>query len=153
MSVALPYRTTLGGLSSECLSAGFLIGMGPLEQTASQKWSHEGLVNKQLLTPSTHRASLWVGNELFSCWDCQFLLAAGSSKAMQYLAFPTGAAELLYSWMRFFNAVLPLPPRQRGNIPLCIWTLVLFRGCAVSSSGMLEYVVPSQTVYCTHLVD
>jgi hypothetical protein len=58
MSVALPYWTSLWGLSSGCLSPGFLSGVGTLEQEVSQKWSCEGLVNEQSPAPSTHRASL-----------------------------------------------------------------------------------------------
>jgi hypothetical protein len=46
MSVALPYQTTLVGLSSGCLSPGFLSGVGLLEQAGSQKWSLEKLVNE-----------------------------------------------------------------------------------------------------------
>jgi hypothetical protein len=37
MSVSLPYWTTLVGLSSWCLTPGFLSGVGPLEQSGSQQ--------------------------------------------------------------------------------------------------------------------
>jgi hypothetical protein len=81
MTVALPYWTALWELSSGCLSPRFLSGVGLLEQAGSQKWSHERLVNEKLSAPSSHRASLWVRNELFSC-KTHFHLAPGFSKAV-----------------------------------------------------------------------
>jgi hypothetical protein len=58
MSVTLPYWIAFGdGLSSGCLSLGFLSSVEPLEQAGSQKWSCEELVNEQLPAPSTYRAS------------------------------------------------------------------------------------------------
>jgi hypothetical protein len=50
-SVALPYWTAVGMLSSGCLSSDFLSGVGPLDKACSQKWSHEWLVSyHQLLS-------------------------------------------------------------------------------------------------------
>jgi hypothetical protein len=120
MSVALPYQTALGELSSGCLSPGFLSVVGPLEPAGSQKYSSEGLVNGQSPALFTHRVSLWVRNELFFWWDCQFELASCFSKALQWLTFPTRAAELFHLHMGFFSvscSALSSPSRQRGNIP------------------------------------
>jgi hypothetical protein len=48
VSVALSCWISLGGgVSSGCLSLGFLCRVGPLEQACSQQWSHVGLVNGQ----------------------------------------------------------------------------------------------------------
>jgi hypothetical protein len=51
----------------------------------------------------------------------------------------------------FQICILLLSPSQRGNIPLCIWPSVFSNGIAISSPVVLEYVVPSQTVYCAYL--
>jgi hypothetical protein len=47
-----------------------------------------------------------------------------------------------------------VPPHQgEGEIfPLCIWSPVLSRRSAISSPAVLEYVVPSDTLFYTHLV-
>jgi hypothetical protein len=41
------------------------------------------------------------------------------------------------------------PPRQRGDIPSMYLATSLSRGGAISSPFVLEYVVPSQTVFCS----
>jgi hypothetical protein len=96
------------------LSLGFFSGVGPPQQAGSQKWFCEELVNEQLPAPSTHRESLWVRNELFYWWDCQFQLTPSFSKAVQCLAFSTVAVELPHPYTGFFSSS---PPRWRGNIP------------------------------------
>jgi hypothetical protein len=111
MSFALPYRTALVVLSSVCLSLGFLSGAGTLEQAGSQKWSHEGLMNKQLPAHSTHRARLWVRNELFSWWGCQYQLAPSFSKAVQCLAFPRGLLSCSTLVLAFAALCCALPPQ------------------------------------------
>jgi hypothetical protein len=102
MSVALPYQTTLVGLSSGCLSPGFLSGVGLLEKAGAWKWSCEGLVNEQPPAPAC-------GLEMsFSLGETvKFQLAPGFSKAMQCLACPTGAAEGKYSLHVFGHHFCP----------------------------------------------
>jgi hypothetical protein len=135
ISVALPCQLC-GGLSSGCLSPGFLSGVGLLEQAGSQKWYHERLVNKQSPAPLTHRANLWFRNELVSWWDYQFQLAHGFSKAVQCLAFPSGAAELPHPHLSLFSSAFCLYPPGRGKIfpPLCLATSFAQKLCNQLSS-------------------
>jgi hypothetical protein len=127
MSVALPYWTALGVLNSGCWSPGFLSGVGHLEQAGSQKWSCEGLVNEKSPAPSTHRASLWVRNELFSC---QFQLAPSFSKVLQCWLSPRGCWVVLPPYGLFQLHVLPLPLRERENITsVYLATRFVQRGC------------------------
>jgi hypothetical protein len=96
----------------------FLSGMGLLVQAGSQNWSHEGLVNEQSPDPSTHRASLRVRNELFSWWDS----VSACSRFLQGNAMPGFPHSMLLSrstptYGLFQLCVLPLIPRQRGNVP------------------------------------
>jgi hypothetical protein len=136
MNVAFPCWTALRMICSGCLSLDFFSGVGPLEQAGSQKWSPEGLVNEQ--SPAPHRASLWVRNELFSWWFCQFQFIPSFSKAVQCLGIPTAAAELPYPYMGFFSSTFCPFPQGRGEIfPPCVWPPVLSRGGAVSSPAVL----------------
>jgi hypothetical protein len=151
MSVALPYQTALGVLISGCLRPGFLSGVRPLEQVGSQKWSCEELVNEQSPAPSTHRASLWVRDELFSWWDSQFQLAPGFSKTLHCpVAFPMVVAKSLHPpTCCFSSALCPSPPGRGDIFPPCISSPVLFKGGAISSPAVLEHEVPSQCVVLT----
>jgi hypothetical protein len=137
MSVALPYQTTLVGLSSGCLSPGFLSGVGLLEKAGAWKWSCEGLVNEQPPAPAC-------GLEMsFSLGETvKFQLAPGFFRAVQCLASPTGATELSTPTWAFSAPCCTLSPRQREIFLPCIWPPVLSRGHAVGSPAGLQLRVP-----------
>jgi hypothetical protein len=112
----LPLGQLWGGLGSAWLSLGFLTRVHSLAQVGSQKWPREGLVNEQSPAPFTHRASLWVRNELLSWWDCQFQLTPTFSKAVQCLAFTTVLLSHPIPTWAFSAPCSAPPPRQRGNV-------------------------------------
>jgi hypothetical protein len=97
---------------------------------------------------SSHRPLPLTGQaselEMSFCLDeTQFQLVPGFFKAVHCLALPTGAAESLFPHMGFFSSTFCTSPPSRGEIS---------RGWQLAPPAVLEYVVPSQTVCCSHLM-
>jgi hypothetical protein len=66
--------------------------------------------------------------------------------------FPHSAAEFLHPCTGYFSSMFCFFPAGRREIfHPCIWLPVLSKVGANSYPAVLEYVVPSQTVCCTHL--
>jgi hypothetical protein len=104
-----------------------------------------------VVSPFTHRASLWVRNELFTSWDCQFQLASGFFKVVQYQAFPTAASELPLPHMGFSGLhSAHLSPRKRGNIPsVCLATSFVQTECNwLPSCARIWGSIPN-SVFCS----
>jgi hypothetical protein len=121
------------GLSSGCLSLGFLSGLGlwhgwVLRRSPVRSW-WMGSVQPFPLTGQVYKLEM-----SFSLGETQFHLAPGFSWAVQCLAFPTG-------WV--LAPCSAPPPRQRIIFTLCICPPVLSRGSAIGLSAVLEYEDPS----------